>query len=125
MPETQYTPDPREAFFENGSREYDCCCDGPLPPTDLEALAGGALILDVTWTDNATDETGYEVRWRNITTGGGFTSSPDRPADSTTATVDTTGGAVDGDLIEVQVRAVGAECNSEWVTDQVVVTDTN
>lgn len=91
----------------------------------MEALAGGALILDVSWIDNAIDETAYEVRWRNLTTGGGFVDSPDRPADSTTATVDTTGGAQDGDLIEVQVRAVNADCSSQWVSDEVVVTDTN
>lgn len=124
MAEIQYIPDPRAPFSEGGSRGFDCCCELP-PPTNLESLAGGALIIDVSWTDNATDETGYEVRWRNLTTGGSFVDSPDRPANSTTATVNTTGGAQDGDLIEVQVRAVNADCSSVWVSDEVIVTDVN
>ena len=124
MAEIQYIPDPRQPFAQGDSRAFDCCCE-LVAPTSVLALAGGALILDVTWTDNALDETGYEVRWRNLTTGGGFVDSPDRPADSTTATVDTTGGASDGDLIEVQVRAVNADCSSVWVSDEVIVTDVN
>lgn len=100
-------------------------CVPPTIPGDLQALAAGALVLDVSWTDNANNETGYNVRWRNLTTGGAFVNAPSEPADATTATVDTTGGASDGDNIEVQVQAAGVGCNSEWISDTVIVTDTN
>lgn len=123
--ETNYVPDPREPF-NHPSRQYDCCaCAGVDAPSNLSALAAGALVIDVSWTDNATAETGFNVRWRNVTTGGSFVDEPDEAADATTATIDTTGGAVEGDTIEVQVRAAGASCSSDWVSAQVVVTDTN
>lgn len=126
MPEINYLPDPRDGSTPD-SRAFDCCdaCVGPAAPSDLEALAAGALVMDVTWTDNATDETGYDVRWRNITTGGEFVDATSEPANATTATVSTVGGATDGDTIEVQVRASGADCDSEWVSDTVVITDIN
>lgn len=100
-------------------------CVPPAIPSNLQALAAGALVLDVSWTDNANNETGYGVRWRNLTTGGAFVNEPNEAADATTATIDTTGGASDGDNIEVQVQALGAGCNSEWIADTVIVTDTN
>lgn len=108
----------------DGSGDSSSCVP-PAAPTNLEALAAGALVLDVSWSDNATDETGYDVRWRNLTTAGAFVDAPSEPANATTATVDTTGGASDGDNIEVQVRAHGAGCNSDWVSDTVIVTDIN
>lgn len=126
MPEVNYLPDPREdvTWF---SRLFGCCdtCVGPDAPSDVEALAAGALVMDVSWTDNSDDETGFDVRWRNITTGGDFVDAPSEAANATTATVDTTGGASDGDTIEVQVRAAGADCSSEWVSDTVIITDIN
>lgn len=125
MAEIQYVPNPREEA-EQGSRAYDCCTGAcPADPSNVQALAAGALVMDVSWTDNATDETGYDIRWRNMTTGGAFVNAPSRPANSTTATVSTVGGASDGDLIQVQVRAAGAGCSSDWVSDTVIITDTN
>lgn len=125
MAEVQYIPDPRDGQTPD-SRAFDCCdaCVAPTAPSSVEALAAGGFVADVTWTDNATDETGYEVRWRNLTTGGEFVSSPDRPANSTTATVTVT-GATDGDLIEIQVRAVNLDCGSDWISDEVNIVDTN
>ena len=104
----------------------DLMCVGPTAPSNVAAAAAGALVLDVTWTDNSSNETGFDVRWRNLTTGGAFVNSASRPANSTTATVNATGGAVDGNLIEVQVRATGLDCNSDWVSaPPVIITDTN
>lgn len=101
-------------------------CVGPTAPSNVNAAAAGNLILDVTWTDNSSDETGFDVRWRNLTTGGAFVNSASRPANSTTATVDASGGSVDGNLIEVQVRASGADCDSDWVSaPPVIIIDTN
>lgn len=126
MPEVNYAPDPRDGLTP-ASRAFDCCdaCVGPAAPSEVSAAAAGALVMDVTWVDNATDETGYEVRWRNITTGGDFVDAPSEAANATTATVDASAGSSDGDIIEVQVRAAGTECSSEWVSDIVVITDIN
>lgn len=126
MAEINYAPDPRDGLTP-ASRAFDCCdaCIGPDAPGDVEALAAGALVMDVSWTDNSDDETGFDIRWRNITTGGDFVDAPSEPANATTATVSTAGGATDGDTIEVQVRAAGADCSSEWVSDTVVITDIN
>ena len=83
-------------------------------------------MLDVTWTDNSSNETGFDVRWRNLTTAGAFVDAPSEPANATTATVDASGGSSEGDLIEVQVRATGLDCNSDWVSaPPVIITDTN
>lgn len=101
-------------------------CVAPTAPSNVVATAAGALVLDVTWTDNSSDETGFDVRWRNLTTAGPFVDSASRPANSTTATVDASGGSVDGNSIEVQVRATGSGCNSDWVSaPPVIITDTN
>ena len=100
-------------------------CVAPDAPSNVNATAGGAFILDVTWTDNSSDETGFDVRWRNLTTAGPFVDSTSRPPDSITATVDATGGASDGDLIEVQVRASGTDCDSDWVSAPPVIISGN
>ena len=104
----------------------DILCVGPTAPSNVAAAAAGALVLDVTWTDNSSNETGFDVRWRNLTTAGAFVDAPSEPANATTATVDASGGSVDGDLIEVQVRASGVACDSAWVSaPSVIITDTN
>jgi len=101
-------------------------CVGPTAPSGVAAAAAGALVLDVTWTDNSSNETGFDVRWRNLTTGGAFVNAPSEPPNATTATVDASGGSAEGDLIEVQVRASGTDCASAWVSaPPVIITDTN
>jgi hypothetical protein len=37
----------------------------PLPPTNLVVAGTGSTNFVLTWEDNATDETAYEVQWRN------------------------------------------------------------
>lgn len=44
----------------------------PAAPTDLTATAISASRIDLTWTDNATDETGYEMHRSTVS---GFTPS--------------------------------------------------
>lgn len=93
----------------------DCGCTDPLAPTNLAATPP-APETTVTWTDNATNETSYELRYRNLTQGGGFSDVISFPADSTgTGTGVIIVGAVDGDQIEIQVRAVSGSCVSDWV----------
>lgn len=112
-------------FILGGGTGSVITCIPPTTPSNLEALAAGALILDLSWNDNSNNETGFGIRWRNLTTAGAFVNEPDAAADATTGQIDTTGGASDGDNIEVQVQALGTGCNSEWISDTVIVTDTN
>lgn len=120
-----YIPDPRE-MVGLPSRAYDCCdsCVGPNPPSNLVLNAAGAFVLDVSWTDNASDETGFDIRWRNVTLSSGFTNEPSNAANDVTAQITVT-GANDGDTIEVQVRAAGASCDSDWVANTVIIVGTN
>lgn len=110
----------------------DCCvvavappappvCVAPAAPTNLNVVNGpGISNLTATWTDNATNETSYEVRHRNLTLALGFVDEPSLPPDSiTTNWFDLI--AIDQNLIEVQIRAVSGDCASEWVSFQVII----
>lgn len=94
-------------------------CIPPAAPTNLNVINGpGIQQLSATWTDNATDETSYEFRHRNITQDLAFVDEAALPADSTDGTFfDLI--ALDQDLIDVQVRAVKEGCASDWVSFQV------
>lgn len=95
-------------------------CSDPAAPSNLAATPP-APETTVTWTDNATNETSYEVRYQNITQGGGFISPISYPPDSTgTVTGVIIVGASDGDQIELQVRAVSGSCVSAWVSITVI-----
>lgn len=99
-------------------------CTTPAAPTNLNVTAPGLSELIVTWTDNATNETSYEVRHQNLTQVLPFVDEPSLPADSTgTSFFDNP--ASDGDLIDVQVRAVSGDCVSEWVSFQVNIVVNN
>lgn len=94
----------------------ECGCTDPAAPSGLSAT-DPAPETTVSWTDNATNETGYELRYQNLTQGGGFSDIISFPADSTsTGTGVVIVGAVDGDQIEIQVRAVSGSCVSAWVS---------
>jgi hypothetical protein len=125
MPEINYAPDPRDGLAP-ASRAFDCCdpCVGPTAPSGLVLNAAGAFVIDLSWTDNSSDETGFDIRWRNLTTGSSFTSIASNAPDDTTAQITVT-GATDGDNIEVSVRATGTSCDSDWITDEVIIVDTN
>lgn len=125
MAEINYAPNPREGE-DRLSRAFDCCedCVGPTAPSGLVLNAAGAFVIDLSWTDNSSDETGFDIRWRNLTTGSGFTNIASNAADDTTAQITVT-GATDGDNIEVSVRATGAACDSDWISDEVIIIDTN
>lgn len=103
-------------LFKLASGVSDCGCTDPLAPSGLSATPP-APETTVSWTDNATNETGYELRYRNLTQGGGFSDVISYPADSTsTGTGVIIVGANDGDEIEISVRAVSGSCVSAWVT---------
>lgn len=94
----------------------ECGCTDPLAPSGLSAT-DPAPETTVSWTDNAINETGYELRYQNITQGGGFSEIISYPADSvSTGTGVIIVGAQDGDQIEIQVRARSGSCVSDWVS---------
>lgn len=111
-----------EATAASGSGAAPCV--PPTAPNNLQAVAAGAFVIDFTWSDNSSDETGFDIRWRNVTTASGFTNEPSVAANSTSGQITVT-GATDGDTIEVQVRASGVGCDSDWASDEVIVIDTN
>lgn len=90
-------------------------CSDPAAPSGLTASPPNPGSL-VEWTDNADNETGYEIRYRNITQGGGFISWPDTiGVDAEEETIDVGMDTQDQDQIEIQVRAVNGNCSSDWV----------
>lgn len=129
MPAINYFPDPRGPTSP-ASRKYDCCdaCVGPAAPSGINLIAIGAFGIEVHWTDNSTTEDGFDIRWRDITTGGtsgAFTNSPSVAA-NTVLSIITVVGPADGDTIEVSVRTSDAAgCDSAWVSSQVVVSGLN
>lgn len=99
-------------------------CTAPAAPSNFLVTAPGLSELVLTWTDNATDETSYEVRHQNLTQALPFVDEAALPPDSTgTSFFDMP--AFDNDLIEVQVRAVNGDCVSEWVSFQVLISVQN
>ncbi len=92
----------------------------PEAPTDLTAEAVSASTIELAWTDNAEDETGYEVEMS--TDGETFAWVETLPADTVAWS--------NGDLAPetrywFRVRATGAEGDSDWsnVADATTLAD--
>ena len=92
----------------------------PAAPTDLTAEAVSASTIELAWTDNAEDETGYEVEMS--TDGETFAWVETLPADTVAWS--------NGDLAPetrywFRVRATGAEGDSDWsnVADATTLAD--
>lgn len=100
-------------------------CTTPAAPTNLNVGAPGGSQLDVSWSDNATDETAYQVRYQNLTMALPFVDLADLPPNSTSTSFIVADPVSDGDLIDVQVRAVNGACASAWVSFQVNVVVNN
>lgn len=110
----------RLAYFETAGAAIVAI---PAAPENLDATQP-APETTVSWTDVATNETGYELRWRNITQGGGFITEDLLPPDSV-GTVVIIVGAQDTDQVEIQVRAIGSGGASEWVSITVTASIQN
>jgi parallel beta-helix repeat protein len=61
----------------------DPATDPPAAPSDLTATADSASSVELSWTDNADDETSYEVEWRRASDAS-FGAPTTIAADSTT-----------------------------------------
>ncbi len=89
----------------------------PVAPTDLILADQSLTKLALSWTDNATDESGYEIE---SCAGAGCTdfvallSSP-LVADSTSVVAES---LLSGETYRFRVRAVNDSGNSEWATSE-------
>ncbi|MDT8320162.1 MAG: fibronectin type III domain-containing protein [Xanthomonadales bacterium] len=84
-------------------------CVGIEAPSDLSAAAVATDAIDLTWTDNASDEDGFELQrstdgssWASLTT---LTSNETQYTDS---------GLTPGTLYSYRVRATSAAGDSAW-----------
>ena len=59
----------------------------PAAPTNLQASVAGATSASLTWTDNASTETSFQVEYRGKSESGWTLWAPDPAADATTVTV--------------------------------------
>lgn len=85
----------------------------PAPPTRLAASGTGTTSYNLTWDDNATNETGYEVQRRNPANG--VWSTIATPAAGSTSFADS--GATAGGPNHYRVRALGASGNSTFTNE--------
>jgi hypothetical protein len=76
----------------------------PAAPTNLAAAVSGATSISLHWTDNASNESGYQV-WRSTSGSSGTYSLLAEPAANATGADDT--GLSAGGLYCYKVRAVG------------------
>ena len=59
----------------------------PAAPTNLQASVAGATSASLTWTDNASTETSFQVEYRGKSESGWTLWAPDPAADATSVTV--------------------------------------
>ncbi len=115
LPETTYyyrvraTNDDGDSDWSNVAEVSTPAGSVPDAPTDLTAMTLSASSIGLTWTDHATDETGYEVG-RSLD-GLAFTVVETLPADTTDWVA---GDLAPETLYYFRVRATGAEGNSEY-----------
>src|SRR5262249_37787840 len=84
------------------------CATTPAPvaaPSDLAATATSSTAIKLTWTDNSSNESGFEV-WRSTTGASGTYTLLKTLAANTTSTTDT--GLSPGSQYCYEVRALGS-----------------
>lgn len=90
----------------------------PEAPSNVTATALDALTVSITWTDNSTTETGFEVA--RSPQGAGTWATLGTTAASATSFTDGTVAA--GTAYDYRVRARGATADSAWVASNSVTT---
>jgi lysophospholipase L1-like esterase len=90
----------------------------PNPPSLLNASAASATAISLSWQDNSTNETGFEI-YHSLTSGSGFTLL-------TTAGVNSTGythtGLIASSTHYYQVRAINGQGNSVFTPEASATT---
>lgn len=92
----------------------------PAAPSSLVATAHSSTSIGLTWTDNATDETGFIIE-RSTTSGSGFTSIATPAADATSYT-DT--GLTPGTTYYYRISAANASGQSTASAESSATTRT-
>lgn len=91
----------------------------PTAPSGLGATTQSTTEIDLAWTDNSGDETGFKID-RSLTSGSGFSEIDTASADATTYS-DT--GLVSGTQYYYRVRAFNGAGNSAYTTEANDTTD--
>ena len=87
-------------FYVHNYLQLGAAPQAPAAPTGLNATALSSTQIELTWNDNANNETGFSVERDG---GGGFTAIASRPANATSF-IDTT--VAPGTFYNYRVRAV-------------------
>ena len=98
-----------DAGGSNYSNEAAATAPGEKAPSNLVLNATGATTAQLTWVDNATSESGYDVEAK--LSGALYEVVASLPANTTTATV---GGLFSESLYAFRVRAKGGLGNSSY-----------
>lgn len=91
----------------------------PASPTDLVATATSSATIDLSWNDNASDESNYALQ-RSMTSGHGYSDLATLAADSTSYTDDTTASAT---TYFYRVYASNNEGNSDYSNEASATTE--
>lgn len=89
----------------------------PTAPSSLSVTGANFSTISLSWTDNATDESYFEIQ-ASATSGSGFAQVGTASASTGTGTVTyTVSGLPSGTLRYFRVRAVNAGGNSAWTSE--------
>jgi len=91
-------------------------------PTNLKAVANSSTQVALTWTDTASNETGFEV-WRS--TSSSFASPTKFTINTVNAAAYTDNTAVAGTTYYYEVRALNGTTTSAWSNSATVTTPTS
>src|SRR5690606_21861258 len=87
-------------------------------PSALSAMAAGASQINLSWTDNSSNETGFEIQ-RSLSSGSGFTTIHTTAANATSYN---NTGLNSSTTYYYRVRAVNAEGSSEYTSNASATT---
>jgi hypothetical protein len=82
----------------------------PNAPSNLAATASGSSAINLSWTDNSTDETNFVLQ-RSLTSNSGFTTIATLPANTTTYM---NSGLTGSTTYYYRVQATNAAGSSAW-----------
>jgi hypothetical protein len=107
---------PLGVYDDAGAFEAAALVSPPDAPTGFTAGAITHNSLAFSWTDVATDETGYKVEYKEASSGTWLEGNYALPADTTSYTQT---GLVPETLYDVRIAAFNDDGDSSWLTDQM------